>query len=98
MASCKPFEVQFSIEAESLYHKISDLMDKNNGQMSGDPSAGSFIVPVSSFGRVEGEYSISGSSIRLTITKRPRLLPCNMIESFFRKNLPRLEVSDTRVD
>ncbi len=94
MASCKPFQVEFSVSAEVLYKKIVDLIDNHSGSIQGDHTAGSFSVPVSSFGRVEGNYSITDSAICLTITKRPRLLACAVIESFFRKNLPKLEAAN----
>ena len=91
MASCKPFEVEFSISAQALYNKVCDLIQNNNGHMAGSQASGTFSVPVSSFGRVSGDYAISEGSIALTIKKRPLLLSCSVIESYFRKNLPRLE-------
>lgn len=91
MACCKPFELHFSIDQETLYRKITDLITTHNGHLCGTSSSGSFAVPLPTAGQLEGSYVIDSQVIRLSISKRPRLLPCAMIESFFRKNLPRLE-------
>ena len=91
MASCKPFEFEFSISAQALYNKMCDLIQKNSGHIAGTETSGTFSVPVSSFGRVAGDYRIDDQRVVLTIQKKPLLLSCSLIESFFKTNLPKLE-------
>ncbi|WP_330927329.1 hypothetical protein [Candidatus Sororendozoicomonas aggregata] len=91
MAPCKPIHLTFSMEADALHSKICQLIKKNRGEITGSKEEGTFIVPVPGFGKVAGRYALNHQAAILTITKHPLLLSCRMIESFFRKSLPKLE-------
>ena len=91
MASCSPFDVDFSGSAQDLFNKISALIHQHGGSISGGPSGGSFSVPVPVFGTVAGTFSVSGQTCTIHITQRSFFLPCSTIESFVKSNIPSVE-------
>jgi hypothetical protein len=90
MASCKPFDVEFSGSGQDLFNKVSTLVHQHSGTISGGPSGGSFSVPASVFGTIAGTFSISGQTCTVHITKRSFVLPCGTIESFIKSHIPKV--------
>lgn len=86
MASCNPFSVNFKGSFEDLFKKIKPLIDDYKGSISGDYSNGSFFIPIPVIGTVEGEFSVSGQTCTIHITKKPFTLPCGLIEKFVKKH------------
>lgn len=91
MASCNPFDVEFSGSAQELFNKVAVLIHQHGGTISGGPSGGSFSVPVPVFGVVAGTFSVSGQDCTVHITQRSFFLACGIIESFVRGNIPAVE-------
>jgi hypothetical protein len=92
MASCAPFNVNFSGTAQDLFDKISSLIHQHGGTISGGLSDGNFSVPVPVFGTVAGNYySVAGQTATINITQRSFFLPCSTIESFIKSNIPTVE-------
>ncbi|CAM3549175.1 hypothetical protein [Paracidovorax anthurii] len=61
------------------------MIHDHGGTITGGPSGGAFSVDTP-LGSVAGTFMVSGQSC--TITKRPFILPCKVIENFIRNNLP----------
>jgi len=93
MASCKPFNVTFSGSATDLFEKVKKMIEDHGGTISGDATAGSFSVPVL-HSIVAGTYTVSGQTATITITKRPWILPCKVIESWIKSHIPTIEKAD----
>lgn len=91
MASCKPFSVGFSGDAQTLFNKISSLAHKHGGTISGGPTGGAFTIQVPVFGKIAGTYTVSGQSCEIHITDRSFFLSCGTIESFVKSNIPSIE-------
>jgi|GEM_PF-1901729 len=90
MASCDPFDVQFSGSAKDLFKQISALIQEQGGTISGGASGGAFSVPVPIFGTVAGNYSVAGQTATIHITRKSFFLPCATIENFIRSNVPQV--------
>jgi len=91
MASCSPFDVDFSGSAQDLFDKISKLIHQHSGSIAGGPTGGSFSVPVPVFGTVAGTFSVSGKTCSIHVTDRSFFLPCGTIESFVKSHIPSVE-------
>jgi len=91
MASCNPFNVDFSGSAQDLFNKISTLIHQHGGTISGGPSGGAFSVPVPVLGTVAGTFSVSGQICTIHVTQRSFFLACSVIESFVKSNIPTVE-------
>ncbi|MEJ2043452.1 MAG: hypothetical protein P8X74_02795 [Reinekea sp.] len=91
MASCSPFKIDFSGNAQELFNKISTLMHQHEGTVSGGPSGGAFTVPIPVFGKVAGTFSISGQTCTIHVTQRSFFLPCGTIESAIKSHIPAVE-------
>lgn len=86
MASCDPFDVNFSGSAQQLFEKLQTLIQDAHGTISGDAAGGAFTIPTP-LGKVEGTFSTSGQTCEIHITKHPFLLSCKRIESFVKDHI-----------
>lgn len=82
MASCKPFTVTFEGSSEELFNKIRDEIINAGGEISNNPSVGSFHISA-----IEGNYSIITQQITIEITHRPFIISCERIEDEVRERL-----------
>lgn len=80
------FSINFTGAATELISKAETAIDDAGGAFSGNETAGSFSTPTP-LGQVKGSYTIAGSTISISITKRPLLVSCATIESQLRKYL-----------
>lgn len=87
MASCPPFSVEFTGSAQELFVKIATMIHEHGGTITGGPSGGAFTVG-SPLGTVAGTFMVSGQTCTITITQRPFLLPCSVIQNFIKSHLP----------
>ena len=87
MASCPPFSVDFTGSAQELFVKIATMIHDHGGTITGGPSGGAFTVG-SPLGAVAGTFMVSGQTCTITITQRPFLLPCGVIQNFIKSHLP----------
>lgn len=91
MASCSPFDVQFSGSAQDLFNKVSTLAHQHDGTISGGPTGGAFSVPIPVFGKTAGSFAISGQTCTIHITQRSFFLGCDLIENFVKEHIPKVE-------
>jgi hypothetical protein len=80
------FDIELSGSAPEIVQKAQEMVTEAGGTFSGDTSSGSYQLKIP-VGSIEGTYSLSGSTIRFDITKKPMLVPCGTIESFLRERL-----------
>jgi hypothetical protein len=82
MAQCN-FTIPFNSSAEALSAKAQQAIMGAGGNFQGDSTAGNFGVSTP-LGDIRGSYTIQGSSIMVTITSKPFLVSCGMIEKQLR--------------
>ena len=82
MANCQ-FEIKFPGPASEVLDAARSSIQKAHGTFRGDTSEGHFKVPVG-IGDIEGSYTFSDGAISITITKKPLLVACSLIEKKLR--------------
>ena len=87
MATCKPFAIPVPEDIGSFLEWVGRLLGQHHGSLTGDSLSGTFAVPASIFGTIEGTYTISGSSASIQITRRPVFLTCGTIENYIKGHL-----------
>lgn len=78
------FTITVEGDMTAAMEKIRGAVKGLGGSFDGDATSGTFSgqTPV---GLIYGEYRISGSEVKITITKKPAFLPGGMIESKIRE-------------
>jgi len=84
---CDPFSVNFTGDVGKLIAKAKTEIEAQDGAMTGDNTAGTISISLPIVGKIEGNYTVSGQTITITITQKPQFVPCNMIESKIREAL-----------
>ena len=79
-------EIPETIDANELISKGQDAFNQMGGNFNGDAEKGSFTLD-SPVGKISGEYSINGKEMKVTISEKPMMLPCSLIEGEFKKYL-----------
>jgi hypothetical protein len=82
MAQCN-FSIPFNSSPEALAAKAKQAISGAGGNFQGDSTAGNFDVSTP-LGDIRGSYTIQGPSIMVTITSKPFLVSCGMIEKQLR--------------
>lgn len=82
MAQCN-FSIPFSSSPESLSIQAQKAIMGAGGTFQGDATAGNFGVSTP-LGDIRGNYIIQQSVIMVTITTKPFLVSCGMIEKQLR--------------
>ena len=80
------FTILFNGTAASLVEGIKTKILAGNGQFSGDTSAGNFSIYVLA-AAIEGNYTINGNYLIITIEQKPFFVSCNAIKDYVTKNL-----------
>jgi hypothetical protein len=83
LRSCDPFDVPVPADLSAALGRMQTLIEQEGGQFAGDATAGRFSGH-SPVGPVEGRYTVFAESIRITITNKPMLVPCSVIEERIR--------------
>jgi hypothetical protein len=83
-SSCDPFDVTVSGDLAAAVKRVQALIAGDGGTFAGDAAAGAFTGPTP-VGTIEGKYAVRGNVVTVTITKRPMLAPCDVIEARIRK-------------
>lgn len=83
--ACAPFTVEFTMTPEELVGKARKAIEDAGGTFSGNTSEGSFEI--SSPVKVKAHYTMTANSITLTVTDKPMIVPCSMIEAKLREYL-----------
>ena len=73
-------------EHRELMSVAQKAIIKAGGEFSGDESAGSFSI-ATPIGKIAGDYVIEDNVFTLTVTQRPLLIPCKVIETEIGKYL-----------
>jgi hypothetical protein len=84
LRSCDPFDIPVPADLSAAIARVRALIVGEGGTFAGDVSAGRFAGPTPA-GRVEGRYTVQGPVIRITITSKPLVAPCGVIESKIRR-------------
>ena len=74
------FSVDFEESAEALAGRARQAISGAGGQFEGGAEDGCFTL-ASPMGSVEGHYHIAGQTIHVTLSKKPRAVPCKRIEA-----------------
>lgn len=80
MADCAPFTLYIGDNIDGVVAVLRTELQQVGGRVSGDASSGSVSITVPG-GVVRGRYSVTGKSITVTISSRPAIVSCGMIES-----------------
>ncbi len=78
---CEPFEIKMTGTARELIDKTRAKLQLQGGTLTGDEHSGKITLAVPIVGIIEGNYSISGNVLTITVTEKPALLPCGLIQS-----------------
>ncbi len=80
------FSIPVPGNAEQLLSKAKNAVQSQGGTFEGDLNSGNFQV--TAFGNtIAGSYGMSGDQMNITITDKPFLLSCGMIESYLKSQL-----------
>jgi hypothetical protein len=82
MAQCN-FSIPFYVTAEEIANKANHAITNAGGTFQGNASAGNFDVSTP-LGAIRGNYVIQQSVIHVTITSKPFLVSCGLIEKQLR--------------
>ncbi len=78
----KSFDIPLTGDAGALVAKAEETARQAGAEFSGDTSSGRFAAS-----GVEGQYTVKGDTITVTITKKPMVAPWSLVEqkvrSFF---------------
>jgi hypothetical protein len=83
MSSCDPFSITFQGTAEDFLAKAQKAIAKVNGTFNGTTTSGSFDIN-SPIGQVAGSYTIAGQDLTITVTEKPMMLGCGMLEGMLK--------------
>ena len=71
-------------DVSSAINKVKEAVAKQSGAtFNGDTSKGSFSGSTA-VGTVEGNYTVNGNNVSITITKKPFVVPQSTVESKIR--------------
>ena len=73
------FDIHYAMTPEELVEKAATGIKNQGGEFEGDTNSGSFSMrnPVI----IRGNYTINGQVVHVAITKRPLVVPCNIIKN-----------------
>ncbi len=79
---------KFNIESNpaEMINNVKSKIESEGGSFTGDEKEGNFNLPTP-VGAIEGTYSVNDNELKIDITKKPKMLPCSMIESELKKRL-----------
>jgi hypothetical protein len=79
------FSIPVSGSVDTMLAKARSAVEQNGGTFNGDTTSGSFEVSV--MGTIRGSYTATSSQIDITITDKPMLVGCGMIENFLKSKM-----------
>lgn len=82
MSDCS-FSIDFRESAPAMIEKAGNAIRGMGGTFSGDEATGEFSISV--IGTLKGSYRIEGSTLHMSIHKRPAMLSCGRIEKELRR-------------
>lgn len=81
MSSCDAFNVNFTGSAQDFFNHAAQLLQQNNGTISGGPAGGSFSVPALT-SSITGDFSISGQTCSIHVSDHPFFITCGAIQDY----------------
>jgi hypothetical protein len=72
----KSFSINFTGDASSLLKRAQKVAIENDARITGNTSKGAF-----SGKGVEGNYTVSGNTVNVTVDKKPMIVPWPLVES-----------------
>ncbi|MDR3679046.1 MAG: hypothetical protein P4L41_03695 [Flavipsychrobacter sp.] len=82
MSDCN-FDLNIKDTAAAFLAKAQGLSKKMNGSFDGDTASGTFNIPTP-FGKLIGTYVTEGLVVHITVTDKPMLMACGVIESLLK--------------
>lgn len=80
------FSIPFTGNPEDVLGKAKSTVQSQGGNFNGNTNNGDFTVSV--FGnKIVGNYTVSGNTLKISITDKPFMVPCSAIESFLKGQL-----------
>lgn len=77
------FSIPISNDPEQVLNKARSAVQGQGGNFEGDTESGKFDVSV--FGnKIVGFYRVTDSALSITITDKPFMISCGMIESYLK--------------
>ena len=83
MSSCDPFSLTIPGTAAEFLAKAQNAAVKMNGVFTGNETTGSFDIN-SPMGKVAGTYIVNGQTATITVSEKPMMLGCGMIEGLLK--------------
>ncbi len=80
MSGCPPVQIPVTGDPETQFERIRKHLADYGIELSGDTERGSFEGK-----GIAGEYTVSENVVTVTVTKKPPLVPCSMVEREVRK-------------
>ncbi len=81
MAQCPPFDVEVQGDVTTAFQKVKARVEGSGGQLVSDQNAGTILGTVPLMGALRAEYSVAGSTVTVTVTQKPLLVPCSSIQA-----------------
>ncbi len=85
MPGCSPFRVAYQGDPDILFEKAMKMANANGVTVTGDKTGGRFSATAPIGGRIAGAFKVTDGAVEITITDKPFMLPCAMIESLVRQ-------------
>lgn len=79
--ACDPFDVTLAGDVSTVFARLKALVESYGGVVNGDQNSGTVSGNISLLGAFHGNYVFSGSTVTITITQKPVLIPCTIIQS-----------------
>lgn len=79
MAKCN-FDITYEYEVHEAKKIITEEITENNGEIQINDKSGEFTITVPG-GEITGNVTFKNNAISVSITDKPTLIPCNIIES-----------------
>jgi hypothetical protein len=77
---------QLSVPATEILHQMQKLAQEYEGQFQGDEKSGHVSLNIF-IGIIEGNYTVNGDNLTLTITKKPFLVGYETIRATIKEHL-----------
>jgi hypothetical protein len=81
MASCDAFDVTVNGDIGAALQKVKADVEAQGGTFDGDETGGSLSGTLPLMGQFAATYTVAGNTVTITVTHRPILVSCGVIES-----------------
>jgi hypothetical protein len=81
MEGCPPFDIDVGPNLAGTLASVKTQVESLGGELNGDLNSGSLSGSVPLLGDLAADYSVTGTTVTVTITKKPLLVGCSLLES-----------------